>query len=192
MIYRANTSLYTIYLKPPAVFEYHDNSHWVRLGHDIFILQIPARDVHLNTSNTLRHRRCWRWAIRRALHRATMVQLCSSFLFSKKPSAQHMTWQLSSRLSNFRSFDQLESKLNLPSRRQLQTAKRWIWKRERCKFGEVLGLKLDISCSFTWSSICKSNMAQFVGTVIGTKMNKTAKVLVTRMVLYNKLKTVRH
>ncbi|KAJ7360433.1 37S ribosomal protein S17 mitochondrial [Desmophyllum pertusum] len=32
-------------------------------------------------------------------------------------------------------------------------------------------------------------MAQFVGTVIGTKMNKTAKVLVTRMVLYNKLKT---
>ncbi|CAH3133915.1 unnamed protein product [Porites lobata] len=30
-------------------------------------------------------------------------------------------------------------------------------------------------------------MAQFVGTVIGTKMDKTAKVLVTRMVLYRKL-----
>ena len=33
-------------------------------------------------------------------------------------------------------------------------------------------------------------MAQFVGTVIGTKMNKTAKILVTRLALYNKLKTV--
>ncbi|XP_015780583.1 PREDICTED: 30S ribosomal protein S17-like [Acropora digitifera] len=31
-------------------------------------------------------------------------------------------------------------------------------------------------------------MAQFVGTVIGTKMDKTAKVLVTRMVLYRKLR----
>lgn len=34
-------------------------------------------------------------------------------------------------------------------------------------------------------------MAQFVGTVIGTKMDKTAKVLVTRMVLYRKLRKVR-
>ena len=34
-------------------------------------------------------------------------------------------------------------------------------------------------------------MAQYVGTVIGTKMDKTAKVLVTRMVLYRKLKKVR-
>ncbi|KAL9974988.1 hypothetical protein ACROYT_G012100 [Oculina patagonica] len=32
-------------------------------------------------------------------------------------------------------------------------------------------------------------MAQYVGTVIGTKMDKTAKVLVTRMALYKKLKT---
>ena len=34
-------------------------------------------------------------------------------------------------------------------------------------------------------------MAQYVGTVIGTKMDKTAKVLVTRMVLYRKLRKVR-
>ena len=34
-------------------------------------------------------------------------------------------------------------------------------------------------------------MAQFVGTVIGTKMDKTAKVLVTRMVLFRKLRKVR-
>ena len=33
-------------------------------------------------------------------------------------------------------------------------------------------------------------MAQYVGTVIGTKMDKTAKVLVTRMVLYRKLRKV--
>ncbi|XP_020609599.1 uncharacterized protein LOC110048154 [Orbicella faveolata] len=32
-------------------------------------------------------------------------------------------------------------------------------------------------------------MAQYVGTVIGTKMDKTVKVLVTRMALYTKLKT---
>jgi len=37
----------------------------------------------------------------------------------------------------------------------------------------------------------KFNMAQYVGTVIGTKMDKTVKVLVTRMALYTKLKTVR-
>lgn len=45
----------TIYLKPAAVFQHHDNSHWIRFGHHIFILQIPTRNVHLNTSNTLRH-----------------------------------------------------------------------------------------------------------------------------------------
>lgn len=34
-------------------------------------------------------------------------------------------------------------------------------------------------------------MAQFLGTVIGTKMDKTAKVLVTRMVLHPVIKKVR-
>lgn len=72
------------------------------------------------------------------------------------------------------------------------TNERQLFERSLTNVGGGLVPDLDTWNIFKWSAVCKSNMAQYVGTVIGTKMDKTVKVLVTRMALYTKLKTVRH
>ena len=53
-----NLYWWAIYLRPVAILEYHNDRHWVRFGQNIFVFQVLARNVQLDSGHALNR---WSW-----------------------------------------------------------------------------------------------------------------------------------